>query len=234
MSTDPVAGMPVAAATKTEAAYQALRSWIESGRLAPNANLRIGPLAAELGMSPTPVREALRMLQSQGLIAHDPHRGMSVADYRNVRVEEVYELRGVIEPLAARLAAERATEEDLDRIRAVHRELDAAVRSNSPQALTEAVTLNARWHQAIFQAAGSTALVETMDRIYALTPLEAMWTSSRAPVSVKEHEQVLEALSARDAARAALLMQRHIERGGRRAVARLRAGKAQNPGWVER
>lgn len=223
MKVEPAATMPVTAATKTEAAYQALRSWIESGRLPANANLRISALATELDMSPTPIREALRLLQSQGLVVHDPHRGMRVQEYRPTRVEEVYEIRGALEPLAARLAAERATEEQLDEIWDLHRRLAVAVRATAPEAYAEAVRLNARWHLAICRATGSATLLETMERIWSLTPIEAMWTSSHASESVAEHELVMEALTGRAPALAALRMRRHLERGRGRAVARLRA-----------
>src|SRR5215210_8838164 len=107
--------------TKTQAAFHRIRAAIEDGRLKPGDRLRATALQEELDMSPTPIREALRLLQAQGLVEHRPHHGMVVAEYPVEETEEVYRLREVLEPMAAGLAAERASAEQLERI---HRRLD--------------------------------------------------------------------------------------------------------------
>src|SRR5438876_12426443 len=115
--------------TKTEAAYLALREGIEGGSLQPGARLRIDALKEELGMSATPVREALRMLQADGLVTHEPHRGMGVAQFSIEDTREVYRLRALLEPLATELAVGRADERARAEIRAVHARLVESVGS---------------------------------------------------------------------------------------------------------
>lgn len=217
--TQPISG-PSQSITKTESAYRTLRHWIEIGRLAPGFYLRVGQLTEELDMSPTPIREALRLLQSDGLIANEPHRGSRVVEYRLETVQETYEIRVVLEPLAARLAAQRASSEQLGEIEGIHRRLKEAVRSGSPAA--DAVALNAAWHRAIFRAAGSNTLADLIDRLWASASPQAMWISSRARQSVAEHERVVAAIRARQPALAASSMRDHVDNGRRRYVQRLR------------
>ena len=106
--------------TKTEAAFRALRQAIEEGAYHPGEHLRVSRLVQELDISPTPIREALRLLQSEGLVDHHAHRGAAVAEYSPEDAVEVYRLRAMLEPLAAELAAGRATPDEVADIRRLH------------------------------------------------------------------------------------------------------------------
>lgn len=198
----------VSSMTKTQAAFHRIRSSIEGGRLKPGDRLRAGALQEELGMSPTPIREALRLLQAQGLVEHRPHHGMVVAEYPAEQTEEVYRLRLALEPMATGLAAERASVEQLERIRRQHGILEDAVESGGRM---DAAELNASWHRAVYEAAGSRYLEEFIARLWSVLPLEAVWQSDRSESSVEEHERITAAIERRDAMQAAALMQRHIE-----------------------
>ena len=100
---------PPPSLTKTDAACAALREAIEADRLAPGERLAVKRLVEDLQMSPTPIREALRLLQAEGLAVYKPHHGMVVADYPAESVAEVSRMRALLEPLAVELAVRHAT-----------------------------------------------------------------------------------------------------------------------------
>lgn len=195
--------------TKTEAAFHWLRAAIEEGRLKPGDSLAVGELTKELAMSPTPVREALRLIQAQGLAEHQPHRGMIVARHSPAEAEELYTIRVRLEPLAAELAAQRIDAEALRHVQDLHKRLSEAVASDALR--SDTAELNAAWHRAVYRACGSRYLVEFLDRLWAAREVQALWHSRRAPTSVAEHAQITEALLNRDAQAAGDLMRRHIE-----------------------
>lgn len=214
-----LSGAPPISQTKVSAAYGVIRHAIEDGTLAPGQRLPMSRLEAELGMSPTPIREALRMLQADGLVEHQPHRGMIVAEYTAETVEEIYNLRRALEPLATGLAAERATEEEMAHLATLHERLVEAVAGD---AAATAVALNAEWHRAIYAACGSRILEEFIIRLWMALPVRAVWVSSEASISIEEHATLMEALLARDASRATELMDRHLTRGSVMTVDRVR------------
>lgn len=201
--------------TKTQAAFHRIRAAVEEGRLKPGDRLKAATFQEELGMSPTPIREALRLLQAQGLVEHRPHHGMVVAEYPVEQTEEVYRLRLVLEPMATGLAAERATAGQLEEIRRLLDDLREAVRAGD--ARVDAAELNAAWHRAVYEAAGSRYLEEFIARLWGVLPLEAIWLASRSEASIEEHERITAAVEGRDASKAADLVREHIE-----ATARMR------------
>jgi DNA-binding GntR family transcriptional regulator len=205
--------------TKMSAAYGAIRLAIEEGTLAPGQRLRMSQLEGDLGMSPTPIREALRLLQADGLLEHQPHRGMIVAEYTAERAEEIYRIRVALEPVATGLAAERATDAELAHLAALHEQLAEAVASDSG---ATAVSLNAEWHRAIYAACGSRYLQEFITRLWTALPVRAVWLSTRAQRSVDEHRAVMDALMDRDGKLAGECMARHLTRGSVMTADRLR------------
>jgi DNA-binding GntR family transcriptional regulator len=209
----------ISSMTKAEAAFRLLRASIEEGVRKPGEPLRIADLVSELGMSPTPIREALRMLQVEGLVEHEPHRGMTVAQYPVEKVEEVYALRLAIEPLATELAAGRLSPEALAEIELCHAALVSSVEAGGPHN----AALNADWHQAIYRAAGSSLVSDFVARLWASVPVEAVWVSARASESLAEHAEINSALRAGKGAKAATLMKHHIAAGADEITARMAA-----------
>lgn len=210
----------VRSVTKAEAAAQSIREEIREGRLRPGTRLTLQELAAELDMSYTPVREALRQLQAEGLVEYRPHHGTVVADYSRDRAADVYLMRGTLEPLACSLAAERGTDTDLAEIEARLGELNQALREGR---LRDVPPLNAQLHRRIYATAGSPLLQEFIDRLWNGVPFQAFSLTGQAHESAAEHARIVEALLAHDADRAADEMRRHIERGARAALASLDA-----------
>jgi DNA-binding GntR family transcriptional regulator len=203
--------------TKTEAAYRTLRAAIESGQLVPRQRLLIQSLQSKFAMSATPIREALRMLQSDGLVVHTPHRGIVVAEFSAESAEEIYRLRAVLEPMATELAAVRASEGALTEIRAVHNQLAAADES---ALVTSGASMDAVWHRTIYRAAGSRYLEEFISRLWASLPVEALWVTRSTSESLGQHERITRALEARKSALAAELMRQHILTHATRIAAR--------------
>lgn len=217
----------VATPTKAEAAYVALRDAIRSGELRPGQRVTLQGLAADLQMSLTPVREALRQLAAQGLVEHRANYGTVVTEYTAETAREVYRLRLVLEPLAAELAAAEATEVDLAAISTAMAELDDAVTAGRDAEIAE---LNAVVHRAIYEAAHSRYLLEFIDRLWHGVPFQAIVLSGRAEQSVGEHHSIFEAISARDGELARERMHAHISAGAdnvfRQLDARATAGSA--------
>lgn len=197
--------------TKTDLAFQTLRAAIEEGRYRPGEHLTLPRLLADLDMSPTPIREALRLLQAEGLLEHEAHRGVIVRRFSAERVEEVFRLRTVLEPLATELAARRATEEQLALVRALHAELTEAVTGGGVH--TNSAALNAQWHRAIYDSSGSPYLKEFIARLWSALPVRAVWLTGRAKTSIAQHAEIMKALDARDAERASELMRDHVAYG---------------------
>jgi DNA-binding GntR family transcriptional regulator len=211
--------------TKTDAAYQAIRTDIEEGRLKPGERLRIGSLIERLGMSPTPIREALRLLQAHGLVENRPHHGMIVKEYSVAGVEEIYDLRVVLEPLAAKFAAERAEAADLDEIRRLHDVLRQAARKEP----YNMAALNAQWHRRIYAASRSVYHQEFIERLWRALPVEVVWAGARRDRALSEHQAIMEALEEHDGERAAALMKEHIEAGMGTIAERLRGLQGPAP-----
>src|SRR4051795_9051244 len=112
-------------ATKSDLAYTRVRDLILSGQLQPGAVLPQAELAQTIGMSTTPLREALRRLKQEGLVELDAHRDARVRALDAAEARDLLELRGSLDPLAASLAAERRTEDDLAAVRAAFDGLEA-------------------------------------------------------------------------------------------------------------
>ncbi|GAA4528923.1 MULTISPECIES: GntR family transcriptional regulator [Nonomuraea] len=187
-----------------------LRSLILGGRYAPGDRLGEVELAQLLQVSRTPVREALRQLQSEGLVEVTANKGARVIEYPAADLETIFELRARIEGLAARQAAATATDEDVERLHEVavslgehagRRELDAVYR------------LNAEFHQELVRLGGSTVLAQSISalvhspvllRTYSAFDEEAMRRS------VNHHIEIAAAVRAGDPEWAEAVMRAHL------------------------
>ena len=213
--------------TKSAAAYGALREAILDGRLAPGSRLTLQSLADDLGMSLTPVREALRLLGTQGLVEHDPHRGTRVAQLRPESVQETYQLRRVLEPLACELAAKQATPEDLQQVEQAMNDFASAVDERRADELPE---LNAVLHRRIYQAARSPLLLEFIDRLWLRIPYQNMNLVRDHDRKTAEHQAVVEAVRAGRPKVASRAMLEHISNSTQATLARAAAmGQVSDP-----
>ncbi len=213
-------------ATKSDLAYTRVRELILSGALAPGAVLPQAALAQQIGISTTPLREALRRLKQEGLVELDAHRDARVRPLDATEARDLLELRRSLDPLAASLAAQRRTDADLDDLRAALDGLEALSASPSLAQLES----HHRFHAAIHRASHNALLVQTLDGLWVKTDryrrhgLEAGRSDDEREARADEHRRLFEAVRDGDAATAADLMLRHVETSlGARSADRLAA-----------
>jgi DNA-binding GntR family transcriptional regulator len=200
----PSALQPTSLADK---AYHAIRDLIVSLELAPGALIDERELIERLGIGRTPVREALRRLAQERLVEVYPRRGMFVTGVDVRELARLSEVRVVLEPEAARLAAERATEAE----RAELDELLAEIEGDDPHAL---IDLDERIHRAVYRAAHNDLLETTLEQYYVLALRIWAMALDRADElkdAVQEHRALLEAIRDGDAERAAETMRSHVQ-----------------------
>lgn len=204
MAIDP-AGPPL---SKTEYVLERLRQDIRSGEVNPGQPLRQAELAKRYGVSPTPVREALRILEAEGAISYSPHKGATVAELSPRRIEDLYRLRATVESLATRLAVERLEDGVIDEVRRIHERIEDGLDSLDGKDLSR---LNREMHFAIYHR-GSPLVAEHVTSLWRFLPPEVtLWSDPQiAAQLVDQHAQVLQALTDRDADRAAAVMAEHI------------------------
>jgi DNA-binding GntR family transcriptional regulator len=207
--------------TKTEAAFRALRRAIEDGRYHPGEHLRVQRLVEDLQMSPTPIREALRLLQADGLVDYRAHYGIVVTTRTAEEFRDLFRLRALLEPLATELAVPRLGPEELAELERIHEQQETAFRDGSGSAMSET---NADWHWAIYDASGSELLNEFIRRLWQAFPWRTMWAlPGRAEIWLTQHTALMEAIRAGDAACAGELMRVHITSGEETLLAQLEA-----------
>ena len=216
--------------TKAELALQVLRQQIRTGELEPGRRLRLNDLTRELGMSPTPIREALRLLQADGLVHYHPHQGIVVAEPSSEETEDVVRLRCFLEPLAVELAVPLLTPEQLRVLEDLHQKLLAAVDARRGSEISAS---NASWHWAIYDACGSLHLRKFIRRLWDVYPWRTMWAlPGRAEESAREHERIMGAIAVGDAQVAAHRLREHILSSHQSLLNRLeseRSGSAREP-----
>ncbi|MBI2237501.1 MAG: GntR family transcriptional regulator [Actinobacteria bacterium] len=190
--------------SKSELVASELRRAIVAGEFGPGQPLRQRHLAARFRVSPTPVREALRRLESEGLVQTSVHRGAFVVEVDRASLEENYRIRAALEGLAADLATQKLTEEDLAEVEAIHRRL----RDCRPgdRRIAE---LNRRLHFRIYECARSSLLLALLRLLWQSLPGgPQVWRPHEE--SVGQHEALLAALRARDPEAAAARAREHI------------------------
>jgi len=196
--------------TKAEAVEEEVRRWLLAGRYAPGSRLRIDAIAAELGVSHTPVKEALRRLSAQGFVTYEAHHGMRVRELNRNEAEEVYRLRIMLEGAAVERAASRLRKQDFHRLNSLQQRMRAALGRAQFRGVS---SLNQELHMAIYEAADSPRLVEMIQSLWAAFPRAAYWDNrARAEISVPEHDSILGALAERDGSLARTLVEGHIAR----------------------
>lgn len=192
----------------TERAYGRLREMITSLELAPGAPVDPGQLAAELDLAVTSVQEALKLLAHDGLIDLPPD-GIFVADVNLPDLRKLSELRVLLEGFAARLAASRASEDDLTVLTALRQEQESAPRGD----VRRLFDIDHKFHRAVARAAHNEYLAQVLERFYGLSLRlwhMALPDADMLAGAVEEHLELLEAVRARDGERAEQVMRGHV------------------------
>jgi len=199
--------------SRADFVYDSLRDAIWEGRFAHGERIREEEIAGVLGVSRTPVREALQRLQQRGLLVVGPGRGLVVAQLTKQQVFELYAMREILEGSAARFAARHANEAEIEILYRIQREL--AESSGEALAL---INLNRRFHQAIYEAAHNQYLLQTLDTLndsMALLHSATFRVPSRRPQTDEEHRHIVEAIEKRDPEAAEKAAREHIRQAQR-------------------
>ena len=206
------------------AATELIREAIIDGRLAPGQRLKEEELARELGISRTPVREALLMLQAEGLVDAVPNRGAVVSSHDAEDLEDLYQLRALLEGHAARRAAMNVTHETIADLWASCERFEGLADGD----VKELVKENLVFHNTIVEASGSKRVAQLVGKLIEL-PLvyrSYIWyPPQQRQISLHYHRQIARALEARDGERAELVMKEHVFEARDLLVARVRDGE---------
>lgn len=190
--------------------FNTLRRAIITGEFAPGERLMEISLANRLGVSRTPVREAIRKLELEGLVIMIPRKGAQVAKITEKSLRDVIEIRCVLEEFAASLACERITEEGKEKLRQAHREFVEAVRTND---IITIVEKDENFHDAIFQATCNDKLITIINNLreqFYRYRMEYVKDIEQHSVLVTEHERLLHAIFNQDSETAKQIMRTHL------------------------
>lgn len=190
------------------AVLEEIRRRIVAGTWNQGERLFEDQIAADLGVSRNPVREALQALQAEGFVELEPRRGARVAIVSPQQARELFEVREVLEGLVANLAAQRRTDAELDQMRAVVVE---GLRTATSGDLVDLPSLNTRFHHLLATTARNELLAGTIERLrHIIEWIYSQRIAQRAPWSWEEHRQIVEAIATGDAATAERVARTHI------------------------
>lgn len=196
-----------AALTKTDLAYRRIRQEIVEGKLIPGEVIDQETIATRLGFSTTPIREALRLLESESLVVSRPHRNTVVAPVDLALMEETYTVRLYLDPAAAALAAANATDEQRDQIEKLADEISGNL---DP---VHDLHANRRLHRAIYRASNNSILIGILDSLWDRTDryrLLLLRDGSHARGADDEHRALVQAVLRRDPNTASTVMHQHV------------------------
>lgn len=197
-----------------DAVYETLHRQIVTGHYRPNQRLVETAIAAELGGSRTPVREALLRLTKDGLAVRTS-QGLTVREFTLVEIREIYEVRAALEGFAARLAASRASDDQLRDMQLKHERVAHTAHTEHIDRV-ELVEANADFHNAVVEAAGNSRLSGFSTRNLAYffnTEIAALSNEHTLHCSIDEHTAIMAALTARDPDAAERCAREHVMSG---------------------
>lgn len=224
-----------------------IQARVLNGEIPTGTRLRQESLAAEFGVSRTPVREALRKLQANGIVEVQPHRGALVRRPSAREVREAYEVRAELEGLAASLAASRIRDAELHRLRRAQELFRQSVASllawrerrppeEPPQAEAHAEwnSANDSFHLAIQEAAGNQRLRTTLADLHRSFPRDLTWivlaeNAGLLEANIAQHEAILAAIQRHDADGSRALMVEHVLTAGELVTRRFEEGELGRP-----
>jgi DNA-binding GntR family transcriptional regulator len=208
---NPEASWPqISQATLADQAYALIRDRILDGDIAPGAFARELELSEAMGVSRTPIREALGRLASEGFLERIPHRGFRVPAESITRQLELYPIVSALDLLAGKLAFPLMTPADIEELRSINRQMSTAMRNGEVNRETE---LNSRFHQIVANKSGNQHLSELLDDLRSRLLRFELWfysSQDHTEASIEEHTQVLDALESGKVAGALEIYERNM------------------------
>ncbi|WP_210604071.1 GntR family transcriptional regulator [Brevibacterium oceani] len=202
---------------KTQYVYEWLRERIMSGAMSPGEPIRQNTVAKQLGVSASPVREAFRRLETVGLISHTDNLGAAVSELNEDDLQEVYLLRGVMEGLAAKLAAEKRTDDDVTRLREILARAEAKFPGDDEPG--ELAKLSREFHDEIARIGSPDVIAPRVQQLWWAYPVPqstSLWGDrdwARGILTV--HKEMVDALERGDGETAERLGRDHVQASGR-------------------
>lgn len=191
--------------------FNTLREAILKGELKPGERLMELQLAAKLGVSRTPIREAIRMLEQEGLAVTIPRKGAEVARMTEKDMEDVLQIREALDELAASIACEQMTPEELEELRKAAKEFEEYTKSEDLKRIAE---MDVRFHDIIYQATRNPKLVNMLnnlrEQMYRYR-VEYLKDEKNYPTLIKEHNEILAALSEKNQKSVKNAMYQHVK-----------------------
>ena len=191
--------------------YRILKAEIIEGSLKPGTKLLENNIAKQLGISRTPIREALRELAAEGFVKMNPNQGVVVSNASVEDVQEVLQIRGVLEGLAARLATKMINEEEIKELEKYQKQMEYYTNKDDVLAFSE---MDTEFHELILNICGNNRLIQIRKNLSDQAhryQIRSLSVPGRLKYSLKEHQEVVEALKRKDAEQADRLSQKHIE-----------------------
>lgn len=229
MPTNKLKNRTVERLTLAEQVYSALKKGILEGDLRPGERLKELEIAQSLGASRTPVREALSKLEQEGLVQPFASGGLTVVELSEDDVVEIFGLLKVVESYAIRLAAEKITEKQLERLEGLCERAEQI----GPNSVERLIEVNARFHHLLLEMTGHRRLIELVSQLRtALTPYRVVTIMAPAfqestqfqQLMVRDHHDIVEAFRARDVERLVKLICDHNDRASNATLAHVWGG----------
>ena len=191
--------------------FHTLREAILKGELKPGERLMELQLAEKMGVSRTPIREAIRMLEQEGLPVTIPRKGAQVAGMTEKDMEDSLEIRAALDELAVQLACDAITEEQLQQLKVAMRGVEEAIRIGDIKKIAEADVV---FHDVIYKATGNEKLVGILnnlrEQVYRYR-VEYLKDDKSYPILIKEHEELYEGIVKKDKAYVSEVMKKHVQ-----------------------
>lgn len=200
--------------------YNAIYAQLMSLKIPPGGRISVDSLVRELGVSQTPIREALSRLEAQGLVVKTHLIGYSAAPQMDrKRLEELYELRLLLEPFAAARAAENMDEEAVAALEAIDKDMRTARHEDARLAYGHFAQSDGAFHDAIALGSGNALVQETLARLHTHVHLFRLYFHARATTDANdEHARIIAAIKRKDATAAEAAMRDHVERSRKRFI----------------
>ena len=191
--------------------FNTLREAILKGELKPGERLMELQLAAKLGVSRTPIREAIRMLEQEGLAVTIPRKGAEVAKMTEKDMEDVLQIREALDELAAKIACEQISEEQLEELVATMHEFEESTKTDNVKKIAEA---DVQFHDIIYQSTGNPKLVNMLnnlrEQMYRYR-VEYLKDENNYPTLMKEHKDIVEGLVRKNKMQVTATMHQHVK-----------------------
>ena len=193
--------------------FQKLRDDILKGEYRENEELRESTIGKKLGVSRTPVREALRQLELEGLVKIIPNKGAYVTGITGKDVKDIYVIRSLLEGLCARWATKHITEEQIEKLEENLLLSEFHAQKNQKETPDQVVELDGKFHEVLYEASNSRVLEHVLSDFHKYVQMArqaSVGREHRVEKSIQEHREILEAIKAKDTKRAEQLANEHI------------------------